>query len=49
MELLSNQIDFEKIRGPFADFLNDNTDFQILDNDKIEYDDNTDFYLIVMI
>ena len=43
MELLSNRIDFEKIRGPFADFLNDNADFQILDNDKIEYDDNTRF------
>ncbi len=43
MELLSHRINFEKIRGPFADFLNNNKDFQILDNDKIEYDDNTRF------
>ncbi len=34
---------FKKIKGPFADFLNNNKDFQIINNDKKVNNDNEEF------
>ncbi len=34
MQLLSHRINFDKIKGPLADYLNSNKDFQIIDNNN---------------
>lgn len=46
MQFLFHRIDFNKIKGPQADFLNNNKDFQILDDDEFLSlsNDITDFY-----
>jgi hypothetical protein len=46
MQLLFHRIDFNKIKGPLADFLNNNKDFQILDDEEFltHSNDITDFY-----
>ena len=46
MELLFRRIDFNKIKGQLADFLNNNKDFQILDDKEFlsHSNDITDFY-----
>ncbi len=36
MPLLFHRIDFNKIKGPFADYLTNNKDFQLLDNNKTD-------------
>ena len=39
MDIISHRIDFGKIQGPLADFLNNNEKFQILDNKKANFYD----------
>jgi hypothetical protein len=48
MQLLSHRIDFHEIKGPFADYLNNNKDFQIIDNNKTTHEGDESKFLAYM-